>query len=66
MRECMWYRVCPMKFYFERGMLDRKWVDEYCHGDWTSCERYRMEAEGTPHPDWMLPDGSLDESLRNI
>jgi len=24
-----------------------------------------MEEKGIPHPDWMLPDGSIEERLRN-
>jgi hypothetical protein len=25
-----------------------------------------MEERGELHPDWMLPDGSIDERLRNF
>jgi len=64
-RECKWYPVCPMKGYLEKGKLDEYWVEHYCRGDWKSCVRYRMEEEGEYHPDWMLPDGSIDESLCN-
>ncbi|MCF8036674.1 MAG: hypothetical protein K9K62_07370 [Desulfobacteraceae bacterium] len=32
-------------------------------GDNRRCVRYRMEAEGRPHPDNMLPDGSIDPDL---
>jgi len=62
---CKWYPVCPMKHYFEMGRLDRKWVDLYCKGDWRSCIRYQMEERGQAHPDWMLPDGSIEERLGN-
>ncbi len=62
--QCMWYPVCPMKRYYDLGELDEHWVSRYCHGDWNRCVRYKMEAEGEPHPDWMLPDGQLDERLR--
>ena len=61
---CTWYAVCPMKYFTDAGLLDPKWVNAYCRGDWRSCVRYRMESRGQPHPDHMLPDGSLDESLR--
>ncbi len=64
-KQCKWYPVCPMKYYYEKGKLDKKWVEEYCWGDWTRCVRYQMEEKGEYHPDWMLPDGMLDESLRN-
>ncbi|GBE26644.1 uracil DNA glycosylase superfamily protein [bacterium BMS3Bbin03] len=62
-RDCKWATMCPMKWYFEKGRLQRKWIELYCKGDWESCIRYQKEASGTYHQDWMLPDGSLDESL---
>lgn len=63
MKECKWHPVCPMKYYYEQGKLDRKWIDLYCKGDWKSCVRYKMEASGQYHPDNMLPDGSIDVQL---
>ena len=63
--ECKWYPVCPMKRYYEKGYLDRKWVELYCKGDWELCVRYQMEEKGDPHPDYMLPDGTIDEKLAN-
>ncbi len=65
MEDCKWYPVCPMKRFFEKGILDRKWIELYCKGDWESCVRYWMEENGKSHPDWMLPDGSIDKRLRN-
>lgn len=64
-KECKWYQVCPMKRYYELDMLDRKWVELYCKGDWESCIRYHMEESGEFHPDYMLPDGSLEKCLKN-
>ena len=63
-KDCKWYPVCPMKRFYEEGKLDKKWIELYCKGDWESCVRYQMEERGEPHPDWMLPDGTLDEKLR--
>ncbi|OYT27554.1 MAG: uracil-DNA glycosylase [Candidatus Altiarchaeales archaeon ex4484_96] len=60
---CRWYPLCPMKRFFEEGGLDEKWVKKYCMGDYVDCVRYHMEKEGISHPDNMLPDGSIDESL---
>ena len=65
MKECKWYAACPMKRYFESGVLDKFWIDEYCKGDWNKCIRYKMEENGEYHPDWMLPDGSIDNKLKN-
>ena len=63
MHECKWFSVCPMHYFHDKGKLDRKWIELYCKGDWESCTRYQMEENGIPHPDNMLPDGSIDESL---
>ncbi len=61
---CKWYPVCPMKWFFENGKLDGKWVNDYCFGDRTKCVRYKMEEDGRCHPDNMLPDGKIDERLQ--
>ncbi len=52
-----------MKYYTEKGVLDRKWTDLYCNGNWQNCIRYRLEENGEYHPDNMLPDGTIDKSL---
>jgi len=52
-----------MKRFYEQGKLDGRWVQEYCLGDWRKCIRYHLEENNEPHPDRMLPDGTLDESL---
>ncbi len=63
-KECKWYAVCPMKRFFESGLLEKRWVDLYCWGDWERCVRFQMEEAGKSHEDFMLPDGSFDKSLR--
>lgn len=65
-KECKWYPACPMKRFHDHGHIDDEWVELYCRGDWERCIRYRMEERGEPHPDWMLPDGSVDEGLRKL
>ncbi len=62
-QECKWRVVCPMTRYHREGKLDRKWIELYCKGDWESCKRYQAEEAGIPHPDNMLPDGTIDETL---
>ena len=64
--DCKWFSVCPMKRFYEQGKIDIEWIDRYCKGDWESCIRYQMAKRREPHPDWMLPDGSIDEDLRKI
>ena len=63
-KTCKWFPVCPMKMYYEAGKLDKKWIEQYCKGNFKKCIRYKMEEEGKYHPDWMLPDGTIDESLK--
>ena len=55
-----------MKRFYEEGKLDRKWVGLYCKGDWEKCIHYQMEENREPYADWMLPDGTIDEELRDI
>jgi len=43
-----------MKCFYEAGKLDKKWK---------ACVRYQMEERGDPHPDNMLPNGQIDETL---
>jgi len=61
--DCKWYPICPLKRFYEEGKLNKKWIERYCKGDWERCIRYQMEERGDYHPDWMLPDGSIDERL---
>ena len=61
---CKWYDVCPLKRFYQQGALDKRWVENYCWGDYLKCVRYKMEEKGSYHPDNMLPDGTVDEKLR--
>jgi len=61
---CKWYQVCPMKRYYEQGELEKKWIENFCKGDYQSCVRYQIEEKRQPHPDRMLPDGSIDKPLK--
>lgn len=63
-KDCKWYPMCPMKRFYEEKKLDRKWIELYCKGDWESCVRYQLEERNEPHPDWMLPDGTIDKKLQ--
>lgn len=64
MKTCKWFDVCPMKRFYEEGKLEKKWIDEYCKGNWKKCVRYQLEEKGIPHPDNMLPNGKIDETLK--
>ena len=63
--ECKWYQVCPMKRFYEKGRLDKIWVDDYCNNKRKKCIRYKMEEKGEYHPNYMLPDGSIRKDLKN-
>ncbi len=65
MKECKWYNACPMKRYYEKGVLEKRWIEEYCRGNCSKCVRYKLEENGIYHPDWMLPDGSVDKNLQS-
>lgn len=53
-----------MKRAYEQGKLEKRFIDEYCFGDFRSCVRYQMESRGEPHPDHMRQDGVLDGRLK--
>ncbi|MEA2059361.1 MAG: hypothetical protein U9P10_02325 [Thermodesulfobacteriota bacterium] len=60
---CRWYECCPIKTYTENGNLERYWEENYCLVNNRTCLRYQMEEKGKFHPDNMLPDGTIRESL---
>ena len=60
---CKWYDVCPLKRFYEHGKIDGKWVRDYCMGNYIDCVRYNMEEKGLHHPDNMMPDGTINDSL---
>ena len=61
---CKWYNCCSMKRFYEDGKLDERWVKNYCFCDSKVCVRKRLEEQGVYHPDNMLPDGTIDKSLK--
>ena len=64
MKTCKWYCCCPIRRFTEEGKLEKYWVEHYClGGHWNECMRYLMEENGKPHPDNMLPDGTIREEL---
>ena len=63
-RICKWFGVCPLKRFYEEGRLDKKWVEDYCWGNYSKCARYKMEEDSAYHPDNMLPDGTIDGNLK--
>ncbi|MHA1341261.1 MAG: uracil-DNA glycosylase [Promethearchaeota archaeon] len=61
--KCKWYYVCPIKYFTEKGLIDKKWVNNFCLIGNKNCVRYKMEEKGQYHPDNMLPNGKIDLRL---
>ncbi len=61
---CEWLNLCPLKVFYEQGKLDKKWIEDYCWMDNPNCVRKKMEEKGVYHPDNMLPDDTIDKSLK--
>lgn len=62
-KTCQWFEICPLKRFYEHRKLNKKWIENYCWGDYSKCARYKMEEEGTYHSDNMMPDGTIDKNL---
>ena len=65
-RQCRWYNeTSGMKRAYDRGLLDKKWIEDYCWNDGKGCVRKRrFEQEGYVSPDYVLPDGTVDDELK--
>ncbi|MFX1401480.1 MAG: uracil-DNA glycosylase [Promethearchaeota archaeon] len=63
-RICKWYICCPIKYFVDSGMLERKWVENYCLIGNKDCVRYQKEENGEIHPDKMLPNGEIKKGLK--
>ena len=65
-RMCRWYNeTSGMKRAYDAGLLDRKWIEDYCWKGGEGCVRKkRFEEEGYVSPDYVLPDGTVDERLK--
>ena len=65
-KRCRWYdSTSGMKRAYDSGLLDKKWIDDYCMNRGIGCIRKkRFEGEGYVSPDYVLPDGTVDENLR--
>jgi hypothetical protein len=63
---CRWYNeTSAIKRAYEEGKLHKKWVENYCWDGGKGCVRKkRFEEEGYISPDYVLPDGTIDESLK--
>jgi hypothetical protein len=62
--KCPWYGVCPLRRHEKEGRISSEWKDRFCRGEYRACERYRLEYQGIPHSDELLPDGSYIEDYQ--
>jgi len=44
MKSCKWYAVCPMRWFYEDGKIDKKWIERYCRGNYNDCVRYNQKS----------------------
>lgn len=63
---CRWYNeTSGMKRAYYQGKLDISWIEKYCWNGGEGCVRkQRFESEGYVSPDYVLPDGTVDENLK--
>ena len=63
---CRWYNeTSGVKRSYDLGLIDKKWVENYCWKGGKSCVRKkRFEEEGYVSPDYVLPDGTIGESVK--
>lgn len=63
---CRWYNeTSGIKRACDAGLIDRKWVEDYCFNGGKNCVRKRrFEQEGYVSPDYVLPDGTVSDALK--
>ena len=63
---CRWHdETSGIKRAVVRGLLDKKWIEHYRFNGAINCVRKkRFEKEGYVSPDYVLPDGTVDENLK--
>ena len=65
---CKWINLCPLRKFEREGKIGNSWAKNYCESsnNWEKCKRYQLEERGIFHPDNMLPNGEIDESIGRI
>ena len=54
-----------MKRAYDLGLIEEKWVTDYCLNGGIGCVRKkRYETEGYVSPDYVLPDGSESVAVK--
>jgi hypothetical protein len=52
-----------MKRFYREGKLAEHWIKRYSKGNYNRRLRAYLQEKGKYHPDNMLPNGDIDESL---
>ncbi|MDD3680915.1 MULTISPECIES: hypothetical protein [unclassified Mesotoga] len=60
---CINYHECPVVKAYEHGKIDGEWIRMYCEGNWKECARFQLDEIIGNSPDFVLPDGSVEERL---
>ena len=65
-KRCRWYNeTSGVKRACDLGLIDKGWVEDYCFRGGVDCVRKRrFETEGYVSPDYVLPDGSVSEIVK--
>ena len=63
---CRWYNeTSGIKRACDQGLINKKWVEEYCWAGGKGCVRKKkFEEEGYVSLDYVLPDGSISEAVK--
>ena len=63
---CVWYNeTSGVKRAYDLGLIDRKWVENYCWNGGKGCIRKkRFEEEDYVSPDYVLPDETISERVK--
>jgi len=65
--EYMMYFSSAMKRAYDLGLIDKKWVRDFCWSGGNNCVRKeRFEKEGYASPNYVLPDESEDPKLKKV
>ena len=64
---CRWYNeTAGVKWACALGLIEKKWVEDYCLNGGKGCVRKRrFEEEGYVSPDYVLPDGTISEEVKD-
>lgn len=64
---CVWYNeTSGVKRAHDLGLIDERYVESYCWNGGRGCVRKRrFEEEGYVSPDYVLPDGSESQIVKN-